>query len=113
MSNRERLTKLIGSLAGLAIVALLAGSAVPSEARPVAAPSATGLEAAAVPGTPTVPVSVTRSRAFVVTGEFSAAHSGALVLSCYRRVSGRVGARAHGRRERHRVGWRQPLLGER
>ena len=89
MSNRERLTKMIGSLAGLAIVTLLAGSASATETRPVVAPSASGLEAAAaMPGTPTVPVSVSRSRAFVVTGELSAAHSGALVLSCYRRASG-------------------------
>jgi L,D-peptidoglycan transpeptidase YkuD (ErfK/YbiS/YcfS/YnhG family) len=71
----------LGTSAGTAKVPhSAAGPAVRSAA---AAPAPTSLL-----GTPTVPVSVTSTRSFTVTGDVLPGHAEQTVLACYRRVSG-------------------------
>jgi L,D-peptidoglycan transpeptidase YkuD (ErfK/YbiS/YcfS/YnhG family) len=74
-------------LAGMVCAGVIAGAH--AAARAGFSPSAvTDIESPSVPGTPTVPLSVTAGRTFTVTGPLSAGDSGPVTLACYHNVSG-------------------------
>jgi len=84
-------------VAACALAVVLATSLVSSAGAATVSPApaalsarslAADLQPAALIGTPTVPVSVTRAREFTVSGGVLPGHAEKIELACYRRVSG-------------------------